>query len=395
MPYAEFIESCEELVNRLVETNNPNESQTRTWFIDPFLGSLGYDTSNPTVVVPEYEASFANATGETVDYALLDDNRRPMILIEAKRLNTTLDIRDARQLSNYFNNTEARVGILTNGTIYEVYLDKDRENVMDGRPFFTFNLASGDDLGRRTIFRLARLENGSLDRDRFEQAVREWRITTEVKPRAIQVFQRWYDGPADDLRKLLADRLMADSDEDTLGNMAADWFKEFVDSKSPVPLPPQRCEACGGNPPLPRCEACGQEPPPVLDGISLTRWQIGETADMPHEIIFPDATAAPIRSALDVPVETTRWLRANNHLPDNVLPIMTGRAGRGRKYLVALMEQLELGPSMTARREVMVPAQVSVYVETTFAAPAHVKNAVTIISHAGQDPEKFRGRWRA
>ena len=395
MPYPEFIESCEQLVSRLAETNNPNESQTRTWFIDPFLGSLGYDTSNPTIVVPEYEASFANATGETVDYALLDNNKRPMILIEAKRLNTTLDIGDARQLSSYFNNTEARVGILTNGIIYEVYLDKERENVMDGRPFFTFNLASEDDLGRRTIFRLARLEDGSLDRDTFEQAVREWRITTKVKPGAIQVFQRWYDGSADDLSRLLTDRLMVASDEDTLGNMAADWFKEFVDSKSIVPLPPHRCETCGGIPPQPQCETCGQEPRPFPDEISLTRWQIGESADMPHEIIFPDGTTAPIRAALDVPLETTRWLRTKSHLSDNSLPIRTGRDGRGRRYLVALTEQLEAGPPMTARREVAVPAQLTVYVESTFNASSHVQNAVAIIKHAGQDPEKFRGRWRA
>ena len=326
MAYDEFSKKCEELKELAEEYRSEDlpEQPTRNAFINPFLGELGYDVSNLKAVRTEYDAGFAGATAEKVDYAILDGEGKPMILVEAKRLNTKLDISNARQLAYYFNNTDARVGILTNGAIYEVYLDKVKENVMDGESFFTFNLSNDDDLARQAIFKLARLEDGSFDQTGFQEAVEDWRITTEVKPRAVQLFQGWYDGSINYFSALLANQLKLEGgpEKDRLGSLAAEWFKEFVNSKSKVVV-------------VKDDEENGKDYPPPSAGKPLTEWQIDTTKDMSNEIMFPDGTTAPIHNGYDVPVEITRWLRKNDYLKDGDIPIRTGRNGRGKGYLVS------------------------------------------------------------
>ena len=49
-----------------------NEALTRYALVDPLLRALGWDTENPTVVIPEF------STGEgRADYALLTDAESP------------------------------------------------------------------------------------------------------------------------------------------------------------------------------------------------------------------------------------------------------------------------------------------------------------------------------
>lgn len=57
------------------------ESRTRVALIDPMLYALGWDVANPATV--EIEPLIGRGWA---DYALLDDNRNPVMLIEAKKL---------------------------------------------------------------------------------------------------------------------------------------------------------------------------------------------------------------------------------------------------------------------------------------------------------------------
>ncbi len=58
-----------------------NEYRTRLALIDPILDALGWDVSNPDLVLAEYEVGKRRA-----DYALLGDDGQPKALIEAKHL---------------------------------------------------------------------------------------------------------------------------------------------------------------------------------------------------------------------------------------------------------------------------------------------------------------------
>ena len=62
-----------------------SEALTRYALIDPLLRELGWDTSDPAQVMPEYAVA-----GGRADYALLVDEN-PKIMVEAKTLGTPLD----------------------------------------------------------------------------------------------------------------------------------------------------------------------------------------------------------------------------------------------------------------------------------------------------------------
>lgn len=117
-----------------------NEEQTKTWFIIPFLRALGYDDES-TDVVPEVTADFSKK-GEKVDYMLQADDV-PVALIECKKFGEPLT-KHINQLFRYFQAKNVHIGILTNGIVYYFFTDSKRENVMDKKPFFEFDISSDD-----------------------------------------------------------------------------------------------------------------------------------------------------------------------------------------------------------------------------------------------------------
>lgn len=108
--------------------------------IAPFIQALGYDIFNPTEVKPEFSADLPGIKqGERVDYAVLE-NGQPKILVEAKPYTCDLKTAEMGQLSRYFQATNARIGILTNGQTFLFYSDLDKPNLMDERPFAEIDL---------------------------------------------------------------------------------------------------------------------------------------------------------------------------------------------------------------------------------------------------------------
>jgi hypothetical protein len=116
------------------------EEATKHSFIMPFLSALGYDVFDPTVIVPEFTADIGTKKGEKVDYAILQDGK-PIIVIEAKNHTEKLDNHN-NQLIRYFNVTDSKFAILTNGIEYRFFSDIEETNRMDKIPFLTVNLDS-------------------------------------------------------------------------------------------------------------------------------------------------------------------------------------------------------------------------------------------------------------
>ena len=119
------------------------EEATKNAFIMPFLQALGYDVFNPTEVVPEFTADIGIKTGEKVDYAIMIGGM-PMILIECKQCANELNVQNESQLLRYFNVTKAKFGILTNGLVYQFYTDLEEPNIMDLKPFLSFDVRECD-----------------------------------------------------------------------------------------------------------------------------------------------------------------------------------------------------------------------------------------------------------
>jgi len=116
-----------------------NEESTKLFLVLPFLNFLGYDDRNPDEVCPEHGADFSEKYKNRVDFAILK-GALPVIAIECKTLGMTL--KDERgQLRSYFNAAPTvKMGVITDGLMYEFYADSDEPNMMDQTAFLALDL---------------------------------------------------------------------------------------------------------------------------------------------------------------------------------------------------------------------------------------------------------------
>ncbi|MCE2564134.1 type I restriction endonuclease [Komagataeibacter sp. FNDCF1] len=116
-----------------------NEEATKMFLVLPFLQFLGYDIMNPDEVCPEHHADFSEKYKNRVDYAVLREGQ-PVIAIECKALGAPLKD-DRGQLKSYFNAAHTvKMGVITDGLVYEFYADSDEPNMMDPNAFLSFDL---------------------------------------------------------------------------------------------------------------------------------------------------------------------------------------------------------------------------------------------------------------
>ena len=175
------------------------EESTKTSLVLPFIQMLGYDIFNPNQVVPEFTADVGSKRGEKVDYALMDDGR-PVILIECKRYGSTLRDEMANQLLRYFGVTEAHFAILTDGVEYRFFSDLEEPNVMDTRPFFTFNMLSFTDQHVRDLERFTR---AAFDEDDTYSAARNLKYAGEIQRAMAEEFAE----PSDEFVRFIVRRV--------------------------------------------------------------------------------------------------------------------------------------------------------------------------------------------
>ena len=116
-----------------------NEESTKLYLVLPILGLFGYDYSNPYEVYPQYSPD-PNQPNK-VDLAVLRDGQ-PVIAIECKKVST--DLADARdELRAHYNSIPTtKLGILTNGIVFEFFVDSTEPNSMDEDPYLTLDLES-------------------------------------------------------------------------------------------------------------------------------------------------------------------------------------------------------------------------------------------------------------
>ena len=125
MPLDDLLRLVETLRAR-IEAHGPalraSEALTRYALIDPLLRELGWDTSDPTQVVPEYSLKKGFFVGgrEFADYALLKDEF-PTVILEAKKLGTSLREETLDQAINYCFRTGIPYAAATDGRRWEVY----------------------------------------------------------------------------------------------------------------------------------------------------------------------------------------------------------------------------------------------------------------------------------
>ena len=188
----DFIDQIKQLSARIekIKDGIQTEEATKTSMIMPFFQMLGYDVFNPLEFVPEFTADVGIKKGECVDYAIVDEDGTPQILIEAKWCGENLD-KHGSQLFRYFSTTKAKFGILTNGIIYRFYTDLDEANKMDDRPFLEFNLL---DIREPLVAELKKFQKNTFDIDMIMTTASELKYNQQIR----QFFIRQLASPDDD-----------------------------------------------------------------------------------------------------------------------------------------------------------------------------------------------------
>jgi hypothetical protein len=224
----DFIDQIQQISARLKDRVDKLETEeaTKNAAVMPVLNALGYDVFDPSVVVPEFTADVATKKGEKVDYAIMRDGS-PIILFECKSAGSELSTKHAGQLFRYFSVTEARLAVLTNGIIYRFFTDIERDNRMDERPFFEFNLL---DFDAADVEELKKFSRASFDLEDILSNASE----LKYKKQLTAVLRSEFSAPSEDfVRRLTAkvyDGRFTPQVRDRFTALVSDACREFIKS---------------------------------------------------------------------------------------------------------------------------------------------------------------------
>ena len=129
--------------NKAINHSN-DETQTRDNLIHPFFNILNYSKLDD--YTHEYISDMGDKKGRKVDIAITLGKKEPLILVECKSATAKLNDNHFRQLNEYcLYSPSAKVGVLTNGIIYNFYTVNQKEKKgLNSKPFFTFDLTNYD-----------------------------------------------------------------------------------------------------------------------------------------------------------------------------------------------------------------------------------------------------------
>jgi predicted type IV restriction endonuclease len=123
-----------------------NEASIRLYLVLPMIGLLGYDSSDPLEVYPNHEADAVAGKIHRADFAILSAGNPVIAFATARSASEMASKRN--ELAHYFNAwSSAKLGVVTNGILYEFYVDAASPGQMDDQPFLTLDLETAAQSG--------------------------------------------------------------------------------------------------------------------------------------------------------------------------------------------------------------------------------------------------------
>ena len=208
------LKSLADKINLLKDRIETEES-TKHAFVLPFINLLGYDTFNPTEVVPEFTADLGLKKGEKVDYAIIQ-NDEPILIIECKNWKEKLTIHNS-QLFRYFHVSKTRFALLTNGIQYQFFTDLDEKNKMDEKPFFEFDITQLKD---SSVNEIAKFHKSSFDVNKILDNASSLKFIKEIRKQIDTEIQN----PSTEFTRLFASKIY----NGRLTEKVMEEFKELV-----------------------------------------------------------------------------------------------------------------------------------------------------------------------
>ena len=252
-----LVETLRQRIERHRSALSGSEWLTRYTIIDPLLRELGWNTEDPDVVIPEYRSGSGSA-----DYALLSNDGKPAMMIEAKKLGTSLSLDVVTQVLNYCWAEGTEHFAVTDGQQWQIY-ETNAAGSPDDKRVASFNLldASPSDVCLKALA----LWRQNIASGQVGAAQTPVVTLTDNTPTFVQ------------------------------------------QPESSVAAPPTQA-----TPPAAVADANGE-------WVPLTEFQ--PSGNKPTEIMFPDNSTTPIRYWVNIIVESTRWLIKAGHLDATDCPI--------------------------------------------------------------------------
>lgn len=191
------LKSLADKINQLKDKIETEES-TKHAFVLPFINILGYDTFNPTEVVPEFTADLGMKKGEKVDYAIIQ-NDEPILIIECKNWKESLSVHGS-QLFRYFHVTKTRFALLTNGIVYQFFTDLDEKNKMDQKPFLEFDITNLKD---NAIHEITKFHKSNFDVNKILDNASSLKFIKEIR----KLIDAEINTPSPEFVKLFANKV--------------------------------------------------------------------------------------------------------------------------------------------------------------------------------------------
>ncbi len=347
MPLENLLDTVETLRRRITEHGaalRQSEALTRYALIDPLLRVLGWNTEDPSMVIPEYRSSAGSA-----DYALLgNDSSAPALIIEAKKLGEPLDDKVTLQGLNYCNFIGTPHFALTDGKTWKIYLTF-KQAPLEERLISTFTV------GEMSPAKVCL------------QALALWRPS--VQGSSIIAAQEPIIGLGAVQNYVTTDA----TDNSSMANAVS----EPTETYAPTPVQERVIPPSIEQKPINQSLS-----PDITEWIPLSELKPPKYSK-PAELLFPDNSSIQITSWAAMMSETVRWLLNKNLLVESHCPIKQGRT----RYIIASK------PFHSDGAEFKRPRQVGpVYIEIYYSGQIQVRNTKTIIEHTGQLPAHFKVR---
>ena len=322
----ELVQTLSIRIDRHGDALRKSETLTRYTLIDPLLRALDWNTQDPSTVVPEYPA-----TGGRADYALLDESGKPVIMVEAKKLDEPLE-KAATQGIQY---------TLQKGVLYFA--------VTDGQRWHVYETHKPVPLKQKRIV--------SFDlRKSMSEACRN-------------ALALWRPGVLEEQLQPASPPLRGSADEpETLS----------------TPISPSFSSASMG------LESIGKgqtdEKPYSEKRITLSAAVNSLPKDLgtrPTRLQFPDQSIVEIKFWNEVITQTAHWLFDHGRLTKSQCPVQTSKSKK--RFIVAKQ------PTHPSRKPFKGPKRVgSLYLEANLSRQAIVRNTAFLIHRCGMAPAHFQ-----
>jgi len=192
------------------------KEKTKNALVLPFIETLGYDIFDVREVEPEFYADVGKNRKKKVDYAIKRDGN-PIMLVRCMTVTNDPSDGPSGRFFRHFTSVDAQIGVLTNGLLYQFFINTGESESINSTPFFVFHLLEYKD---KHLSFLEKITKWSSEFSDIPSIASEIRYRDMIK----QYLLRQIDNPDQEFVKFFLDKFY---DNDTRQDVIMD-FRDII-----------------------------------------------------------------------------------------------------------------------------------------------------------------------